>query len=125
MMMMMNEEEEEEEEDDDDDNNNNKIKMIIIAFKGAIPDLLQSPHCAENRLQHVRSSDPGPVGCKPRATHRALITCKRVLRAAWYEGTAQLLSLTELNPFISFSFLFFFRFFFFLGGGGGGIYLIS
>ena len=36
---------------------------------------LQSPHCAENRLQHVRSSDPGAVMCKSRATHPALITC--------------------------------------------------
>ena len=34
------------------------IMMIIIAFKGSIQEFLQSPHCATNRLQHVRSSGP-------------------------------------------------------------------
>ena len=59
-------------------NNNNKIIIIIIiiAFKGAIRDFLQSPHSAANCLQHVRSSGPGAIVCKSRATHRALITCK-------------------------------------------------
>ena len=51
------------------------IIIIIIALKGAIRDLLQSPHSAANRLQHVRSSDPGAIVCKSHATHRALITC--------------------------------------------------
>ena len=52
------------------------IMIIIIAFHGAIRDfLLQSPHWAANRLQHVRSSGPGTIVCKSRATHRALITC--------------------------------------------------
>ena len=46
----------------------------IIAFKGAIQDFLQSPHCSANRLQHVRSSGPGAVVCKSCATHRAHIT---------------------------------------------------
>ena len=50
--------------------------IIIIAFKGAIPDFLQSPHSAANCLQHVRLSGPGAIVCKSRATHRALITCK-------------------------------------------------
>ena len=36
---------------------------------------LQSPHCAANCLHHVRSSGPGAIVCKSRATHRALITC--------------------------------------------------
>ena len=67
--------------------------IIVIALKGAIRDLLQSPHCAANHLQHVRSSGPNAIVCKSRATHRALITC-RMLRATWYEGTAQLLKLT-------------------------------
>ena len=49
---------------------------IIIAFKGAIRDFLQSPHSAANCLQHVRSSGPGAIMCKSPATHRALITCK-------------------------------------------------
>ena len=52
------------------------LPKIIIAFKGAIRDFIQSPDSAENCLQHVRSSGPGTIVCKPRATHRALITCK-------------------------------------------------
>ena len=32
--------------------------MMMIAFRGAIWDFLQSPHCAANRPQHVRTSDP-------------------------------------------------------------------
>ena len=51
------------------------ITTIIIAYKGAIRYFLQSPHCAANRLQHVRSSGPGAIVCKSRATYRALITC--------------------------------------------------
>ena len=35
------------------------VLIIIIAFKGAIRDFLQFPHCAANRLQHVRASGPG------------------------------------------------------------------
>ena len=45
------------------------IITIIIAFKGAIRDFLQSPHRAANCLQHVRSSGPGAIVCKSRATH--------------------------------------------------------
>ena len=45
------------------------IIIIIIVFKSAIRDFLQSPHCAVNHLQHVRSSGPGAVVCKPHATH--------------------------------------------------------
>ena len=52
------------------------ITIIIIAFKRTIRDFLQSPHSAANCLQHVRSSGPGAIVCKTRATHRALITCK-------------------------------------------------
>ena len=52
------------------------IIIIIIAFKGAIRDVLQYPHSAANCLQHVRSSGPGAIVCKSRATQRALITCK-------------------------------------------------
>ena len=51
------------------------LLIIIIAFKGAIRDLLQSPHSAANCLQHVRSSGPGATVCKSRATHRAFVTC--------------------------------------------------
>ena len=52
------------------------LLLLLIAFKGAIRDFLQSPHSAANLLQHVRSSGPGAIVCKSRATHRALITCK-------------------------------------------------
>ena len=69
------------------------IIIIIIAMKKR---LLQSPHCAKNCLQHVRSSGQGAIVCKSRVTHRALITCNMSC-ATWYEGTAQLLSLTELT----------------------------
>ena len=51
------------------------IKIKIIAYKGAIRDFLQSPHCAVNRLQRVCSSGPGAIVCKSCATHQALITC--------------------------------------------------
>ena len=52
------------------------IIIIIIAFKGAIRDFLQSPHSATNCLQYARLSGPGAVVYKSRATHRMLITCK-------------------------------------------------
>ena len=50
------------------------IIIIIIAFKGAIREFLQSPHSVANCPQHARSSGPGAVVCKLRATYRALIT---------------------------------------------------
>ena len=60
------------------------MMMMMIAFKGANRDFGQSPHCATNCLKHVSSSGPNRVQLA-------------VLRATWYEGTAQLLGLTELN----------------------------
>ena len=48
--------------------------------------------------------------CKSRATYRARITCNMSC-TTWYEGTAQLLNLTDEIAFI---------FAFFFGGGGGG-----
>ena len=51
------------------------MMMMMIAFKGAIRDFLQSPHCALNRLQHVRSSGGGAIVYKSRTTRLALITC--------------------------------------------------
>ena len=68
------------------------IIIIIIAFQGAIRDFLQSPHSTANCLQHARSSGLGAIVCKSRANV--------VLRATWYEGTAQLLSLTELKSHV-------------------------
>ena len=72
------------------------IIIIIFAFKGAVQNFLQSPRCAANCLQHVHSRSQGTTACKSRATQQALITCS-VSCATWYEGTAQLLSLTELK----------------------------
>ena len=72
------------------------MMMIMTAFKGAVRIFLQSSHCASNCLQHVRSSGQGAIVCKSRAIHCVLVTCS-VLSATWYEGTTQLLSLTELK----------------------------
>ena len=58
--------------------------IIIIAMKGAFQDFLQSPHCAANCLQHMRSSGQGPIVCKSRAAHRARITWNMSC-ATWYE----------------------------------------
>ena len=49
-------------------NNNNHIQRRNSS-------LLQSPHCAANHLQHIRSSGPGAIVCKSYVTHRASITC--------------------------------------------------
>ena len=54
-------------------NNNNDNNYRTERRKSRF--FLQSPHCIANRLQHVRSSGPGAIVCKLRATHRALITC--------------------------------------------------
>ena len=78
------------------------IIIIIIAYKGAIRDFLQSPHSAANCLQHARSSGPGAIVYKSRATHRALVTCNMSCYVPL--GTKgqldQLLSLTELIYFV-------------------------
>ena len=73
------------------------IIIIIIAFKGAIRDFLQSPHSAANCFQHARSR----AQAQPCANHvqhnERLSRASVILRATWYEGTAQLISLTELK----------------------------
>ena len=75
--------------------------IIIIAFKGGIRDFLQSPHCTLNHLQHVRSGGPGAIVCKSCATQLSADQVQHVvLRATWYEGTAQPLSLTELKSYL-------------------------
>ena len=75
---------------DDNNNNNNRIEMCNLRF-------WQSPNCAANCLQHIRSSGPGAIMFRSRATHWMFISyiCNMPC-ATWYEGTAQLLSLTEL-----------------------------
>ena len=71
---------------------------MIFAFKGAIRDFLQSPHCAANHLQHICSSGLGAIMCKSCPIHLISYHVQHVvLRAMWYEGTAQLLSRQSLN----------------------------
>ena len=73
--------------------NNNRIQWRISRSFFS-----QSPHCAANRLQHVLSSGPGAIVCKFTCnTSSAYHVQHVVLRATWYEGTAQLLSLLEFK----------------------------
>ena len=69
-------------------NNDDRAERLSLIFFLK----LQSPHCAANCLQHVRSGSQGIILCESRATHRALITYRSC--AAWYDGTTQLFSLT-------------------------------
>ena len=78
------------------DKHTHELLVTIIALKGAIRDFGRSPHCTANCLQRVRSRVPGATVCKSRATHRELVTCN-LQCVTWYEGTAQLLTLTELR----------------------------
>ena len=88
--------------DDDDDNNNNNNNTNNNNDNNdnhterRKSRFLQSAHCATNSLQHVRSSGQGVIVCKSRATYRAFITCN-LSCATWYDGTAQLISLTEFK----------------------------
>ena len=50
--------------------------------------LIQSPHYAAKCFQHVRSSGSCAIVCKPRATHRAFITCN-ISCETWFKGTTQ------------------------------------
>ena len=68
--------------------------------KGVNRDFLQSPHCAANCLQHVRSSGQGAAVCKSRATHRAPIIYN-MPSAKWCKRIAQLLSLNELKSHLA------------------------
>ena len=74
--------------------------IIVIAFKGAIRDFFftvssqrreLSPACT---LAEVAQAQP----CANHVQHiERLSRASVVLRATWYEGTAELLSLTELK----------------------------
>ena len=74
-----NDDDNDDDDGNEDDNNNNnrrrRRRRRRIAFKSAIRDFFQSPHCTANRLQHIRSDGSGAIVCKRHATHRALITC--------------------------------------------------
>ena len=72
--------------------------IIIIAFKGAIPDyfynLLTAPRTVSNTYAQVARAQ----SCANHVQHiERLSRASVMLRATWYEGTAQLLSLTELK----------------------------
>ena len=62
----------------------------------------QSPHCPANCLQHVRSSSQGV--CQPHAAHQTRST-SNMLCAAWFQGSVQLLSLTELTSHFTYIFV--------------------
>ena len=79
----------------------------------ALPtELFRPPNCIQRRKSRlfslltaprtVSNTDapcgPGTTVCKSRAAHRALIVCN--MCATWYEGTAQLLSLTEFKSLL-------------------------
>ena len=53
------------------------MMMMIIALKGAIRDVLQSPHCTRTVSNTLRSIGPGAIVCTSRAAQRTLITCNR------------------------------------------------
>ena len=74
------------------------IIIIIIAFKGAIRDffynLLTAPRTVSNTYAQVAQAQL----CANHVQHiERLSRASVMLRATWYEGTAQLLSLTELR----------------------------
>ena len=56
--------------------------------------ILQSPHCAANCLQQVARANRVQITCN---TSSAYHVQHGVFCATWYEGTAQLLSLTEMK----------------------------
>ena len=80
------------------------IKNKNIALTGENRYFYNLPHYATNCLQHVCSCGQSANMCKSRGTHRVVITCN-VLCATWYEGTAQLLSLTELKSHLFLAFI--------------------
>ena len=65
-----------------------------MALKGAIRDFLQSPHCAA--VSNTYAQVARAQSC---ANHGNTSSALHVQPAVyhWYEGTAQLLSLTELK----------------------------
>ena len=74
------------------------IIIIIIAFKGAIRDffysLLMTPRTVSNTHAQVAQAQ---LCANPVQHIERLLRASVMLRATWYEGTAQLLRLTELK----------------------------
>ena len=64
--------------DNDNNNNNDRIEWLSLRF-------LQSPHCAEDCLQHIGSSGQGPVMCNTSSTyHTQHVMCHVV----WMDSSA-------------------------------------
>ena len=69
------------------------MTMIMMALKGVIRDLLTASRTVSNTHAQAAKAQL----CSNHMQHiRALITCNMSC-ATWYEGTAQLLSLTEFR----------------------------
>ena len=81
-------------------NNNNNNNNNNERIESRNSKLLQSPHCAMNCLQLECSSGQGAIVCKSCATHW-LLTTFNMWCAMWYEGTAQLFSLTEFKLYLA------------------------
>ena len=47
--------------------------VVVVVVAVVVVVVVQSPHCAENCLQHVRSRRQGSIERKSRATPRVLI----------------------------------------------------
>ena len=75
----------------------NKIIIIIIAFKGAIGDFITISSQRHKLLLTRTLKWPGhnrvQIMCNTLSAYRVHV----MLRATWYEETAQLLSLTEFK----------------------------
>ena len=72
------------------------IIMIVIALKGTIRDILQSLRCEPSPTSTLKwpGRDCVQIMCKTLSAYHMQHV---VIRATWYEETAQLLSLTELT----------------------------
>ena len=73
-------------------NNNNRTERRSLRFF-----IISSPRHESSPTRTVRSSGPGAIVCKSGATSSAYHVQQVVISATWYEGTAQLLSLTEFK----------------------------
>ena len=82
-----------DDDDDDDDADDDDDFLYSKMHFEICYNLLTAP---QTLFQRVRSSGQGAIVCKLRARDRALITCNTWC-ATWYEGTAWLLSLTDLK----------------------------
>ena len=82
------------------------IIIIIITFRGAVQDFLQSlaaPRTVSNAYTQLPGRNRVQITCNTSSANHVQLV---VLSATWYEGTAQLLSLTELKSHL-FEFLFY------------------